>query len=190
MAKTETSTVKLTAREQQLKDKARAEQVMKAFVGLKREQAELQTKIDHITGPIKRRYEEELEKVTAVFKDKTAALKASIESAENELVNIGGKADNKGKLINRALFTDDNWHFEDADGHYLHIKSEAKVKTGPEFSLPKFIRKFGEYVDVKYKIAQLKKVFTDGDQRKKFMALDFDLKNEESVEIKQKAEKA
>lgn len=182
---------KLSAREQRLKDQERAIAIMDAYVKLKREEEELRVKIDHVTAPIKQRYETDMERVMAAFKDKTEALKESIATAEKDLLEIGGKVDKKGNLVNRALFIDGNWHFEDADGYYLHIKTEAKVKTGPTFDVAKFIRKFGDaYCEVKFKIKELKKVFTDGDTRQKFMALDLDLKNEETVEIKQKAERA
>lgn len=173
--------VKLTKKELQQKDQARAEELMKAYASLKKDEEALLADMTETMRPFKERYDNALQLLTENNKERIESLKTSIDSAKQELIRIGDR--------NKTLFVDDNWHFEDADGHYLHVSKESKVVLSEEFSLPKFIRKMGQgYFDLKWKIKELKKIFTDGDKRGKFTALGLDMKNDEIIEIKQKAE--
>ena len=124
----------------------------------------------------------ELEKNIAAFKEnfekKMEPLVAGRTKAAEKLIEIGERQ-------KKTLFTDSNWRFE--NGYYLHIKSVTKEKLDKAFDLSKFIKKFGEYVKVNYKISELQKAFLDTKQRKSFMKFGFDLDTNESIEIKKKA---
>ena len=81
-----------------------------------------------------------------------------------------------------------NWRFE--NGFYIHAKTKTEVVTGKEFDLAKFVKRFAKFIDVKFKIAPLVKLFTDADQRRKsgIEKYDLALKNTETLEIKYKAD--
>jgi hypothetical protein len=81
------------------------------------------------------------------------------------------------------LFEDDNFKTDDSP-YYLHIKRETVVKTGKLFDLAKFVKKFGEYVDVKYKIKELKKLFLDSKLRAPIEKMELTLDTEKEYEIK------
>jgi phage host-nuclease inhibitor protein Gam len=182
MQKTVTTEVKPKAeqkKEQQVKDKKRAENLMIVYADLKDDLDKINQEYADKCAPFKEEYEGTIKTLLTPFEDRISMLTTSIESAKKELLEIGDRQ----KTI---YFKDGNWHFE--NGYYLHIKSETVVKTSEEFSLYKFVKKFGEYVDVKFKIKELKKIFTDGDKRKKFTDLGMDLAINQEVEIKKKAD--
>lgn len=173
-------------RQELLKKKAKVAKLMDTFVDLRAHECRLNDEWMKERIP----YEEKLAEIKADYSLHLDPIKDKIEATRKQMLEIAGEKDKKGNLVNKELFQDGNWMFEDADGYYLHVKTETVPVFSLDFSLSKFIKKFSEYVNVKFKIAELKKIFTDGDQRAKFTALGFDLKNEESVEIKQKVERA
>jgi len=169
-------------KEAQLKDKQRAENLIKAYVALKEDHDKILSEYNTKATPIAEEYEKKLEPIRTLYQDKLSPINESIKTAEKELIEIGERQ-------KKVFFTDGNWPLD--NGYYLHIKSETDVKTGPGFSLSKFVKSFGKFIDVKFKIKELKKAFTDGDQRKKIMAQDIDLKVfNETVELKKKADKS
>ena len=176
--KTENPTKADLKKEALLKDKKRAEELVKAWAAMKEDHDSILKEYNEKATPLADEYEKKLEPIRTVYQGKLSPINASMDEAKRELLEIGDRQKKK-------LFTDGNWHFE--EGYYLHIKQETKVKTGPTFSLSKFVRKFGELVDIKFKIKELKKIFTDADERNKVMKFDLDLVQDETVELKQKA---
>lgn len=177
-------------RQELLKKRAQVEKLMKTYVELRARQLSIDDDWTKELQPYTEEFERKTKGINEKYEKQLDGLVEEIQDTKEKLLEIAGEKDKKGNLVNRALFTDGNWHFEDCDGHYLHIRTEAVPEFAPDFSLSKFVKKFADYVTVKFKIAELKKIFTDGDQRAKFTALGFDLKNQESVEIKQKTERA
>lgn len=177
-------------RQELLKKKAKVEKLMKQYVDLTAKDLAMRDNFNNRLIPYQEEYERKTQKIFDEHNRTLAPVVVERTEIKCQLLEIAGEKDKKGNLVNKQLFEDGNWNFEDADGHYLHIETKSVPEFGPNFSLSKFIAKFGEYCNVTFKIAQLKKVFTDGDQRGKFTKMEFDLKNTEEVVIKQKVEKA
>lgn len=162
-------------------DKKKAEELIVTYADLLEKQEAAFAKYFTECQPYKEELALKLKPFEEEFMKTAEPLKEKIKEVETELVEIGKR--NEKKLFG----VDDNWRFE--NGYYLHLKSETQEKLGKEFDLAKFVRKFSQYVDVKYKIKELKKVFLDGKLSKPFKALHFDLKTIKTVEIKKKADK-
>lgn len=173
--KTEVKTKTDLKKEAIEKDKKRAEELMKAYASLVADHDRILKEYNEKATPIAEEHDKKLEPIRTVYQGRLSPINASITEAKKELLEIGERQKKK-------LFTNDNWKFDDI--YYLHIKRETQVTTGPTFSLANFIRKFGQYVDVKFKIKELKKIFTDADDRGRMMKYDIDLTQEETVEIK------
>jgi hypothetical protein len=138
--------------------------------------------VDAIIAPAKKVYTETTAPVFEKYQPKLDTLKASIKAAEEELKRIGERQQ-------KTMFdTKGNWRFE--NGAYIHIKHTTIAVTGPGFSLAKFKKKFGDLIEVNFKISELKKLFTDGDSRKQsgIEKYDIDLKPVKSFEVKMKAQ--
>lgn len=177
---------------QQKKVSRKVTDLMQEYADLVSIRDSLNAKVMEESKPAREEYEQALEKVKAKYETKLSINQETLDDVKKQIVELSGEVDKKGNLVHKNMFIDGNWKFEDGtDGHYLHIKTETVEKTGPEFDLSKFIKKFGDlYVSVKYNIKELKKAFSDGDQRKQFEKYDFDLQNNETVEIKQSKAKA
>jgi hypothetical protein len=181
---TTTKTKKEIAQEKIAIDKARANELIlllekksDKFNVLKAEAAEemnpLITQFDEKAKPIKEKYEPKFKK-----------LDEEIEVIEKELLEIG-------KRQRKKLFgVDGNWFFE--NGYYLHVKKITIEKLGKAFDFNKFIKKFNDYVDVSFKIKELKALMQDEEKRKKsgIEKFDFALTTREEIEIKIKKQKA
>lgn len=161
-------------------DKKKAEELIVTFAELKECEEKAFAKYFEECQPYKEELAMKLKPFEEAFMATMEPLKAKREEVEKQLLEIGKRNEKK-------LFVDDNWRFE--NGYYLHLKSETKEKLGKEFDLAKFVRKFGKYVDVKFKIKELKKVFVDAKLSKPFKMLHFELTTLKTVEIKKKAEK-
>jgi hypothetical protein len=179
-------TVKNTPKQKRLlqeqADQHRAEVLMKTFSEITSEYEKLTDEVSEKTKPFIDECERQMKPITALYEERFATMKASMEAAKKELIEIGER-----QKKSRLFGTDGNWTFEGLM-HYLHIKQETVPVFGKDFSLDKFIKKAGEYVDVKFKIADLKKALSDGDQRSKFVKLDFDLGFNKVVELKKRKE--
>jgi hypothetical protein len=117
-----------------------------------------------------------------VYDPKFKELELKMESPERELLEIG-------KRQRKTMFdTKGNWRF--ANGIYVHAISVTKAVLGPHFSLAKFRKKFADLIEVNLKIAELKKIFLDGELRKSsgIDKHDIDLTTEETLEVKRKSE--
>jgi glutamyl/glutaminyl-tRNA synthetase len=105
------------------------------------------------------------------------------EEIKAELLAIGNKELEKLNAKEASLFVDDNWKFEGSQT-YLHVTRETTAEPDKDFELWKFVKKFGDYVEVKFKFKELKKIFVDTKLAKPFIAAGFKLKTVPSVEIK------
>ncbi len=159
------------------RDKKRAVQLMKDYSDLQKDHDELLFDYNEKAAPLQEEHDRKLSPIREIFQPKFTKISESMESAKRELLEIGER--NKKNV---ALFVEGNWKFD--EGFYLHIKSEAEVKTGPNFSLSKFLKKFSHLIEVKFKLKEIKKVFTDAEKRAPLIAMDVDLKVNETVEIK------
>lgn len=122
----------------------------------------------------------EKDSISEQFKEALAPTIASMKAAEEELIEIGKR--------NRKSFDEDkNLVLEHG---YIHIADHTQVKIGDDFSLTKFLKKFSNYVDISFKVAQLKKAWFDGDKRGALMAHDLELKLEDVYQIKVAKQKA
>lgn len=169
-------------REQIEKDKTRAAKLTEVIDELEREYSATQDQKNEALLPLKEEYERKTAPVESLFNPRLESNRASYDAAAKELLEIGQRQrfnlfDVKG-----------NWRFE--NGFYIHAKTKTEVITGEAFDLSKFVKKFAKYIDVKFKIAPLVKLFTDADLRKK-SGIDkhaIELKNTETLEIKFKSE--
>ncbi len=105
---------------------------------------------------------------------------------EQKLLKLGSKELKKLEANKPTLFVEDNWKFEDS-AYYLHVSRETVADTGNDFELWKFIKRFSDYADVKFKIKELKKVFVDTKLAKPFLKIGFKLKTNTAVELKRSA---
>lgn len=164
------------------KDKARAEVLMKVYEDLKKEEEELNIEHAKNIKPFLEDYQAKVKPMVDLHESKILTIGESITSAHTELLEIAARQ-------RKTMFDmTNNWQFD--NGYYLHVKTETVANMGATFNMSKFIRKFGEYVDVKFKIRELKALFTDGDARKKSKIenYDFDLQEtDKEIEIKRKA---
>ncbi|MBT1702928.1 hypothetical protein [Chryseosolibacter indicus] len=169
-------------REQIEKDKKRAAELVQVIADLEHEQSNINLQYRDKLSPYKDEYEKNIAPIEKLFEGKLEPVQASLDAAQKELLEIGQR--------NRNTMFDVKGHWELDNGYYLHVKTETKVVTTPEFDLVKFMKKFAQYVDVKFKIAPLKKLFTNGDERKKSKidTYGIDLKNEETIVLKHKVE--
>jgi hypothetical protein len=169
-------------REQELKDKSRAEELIVAYEELVREQEAQKQKLSDAIKPFQEEFDRQCAPLKTMHEPRLNGLKASIEAAEKELLEIGDR--------NKQFFAvDGNWKFENT--FYLHIKKNTTPVFGEAFDLSKFVKKFQDYVSITFKIKELKALFLDGDakQRKQMIDLGFDLDVEESIEIKESKRK-
>jgi hypothetical protein len=173
---TQVNLKKAAKKDQTEKDQKRASELILAYGKLVEDNNALKNELEEKVKPIK-----------AIYDDRLKSLKASIEAAEEELIEIG-------KRQRKTLFAvDGNWHFP--NGYYLHVGSQTiplfgekkNEEPGDDFNLSKFVRKFGDYVDMKFKIKELKKIFLNGDskERKQMVAMEFDLGLKEVIEVKE-----
>lgn len=169
-------------REQLEKDKKRANELVKVIADLEDEQSNLSLQMNDRLKPYRSEYEKNVVPIEKLFVGKLEPVKASLDAAQKELVEIGERQ--------RSAMFDVKGHWELERGYYLHVKTETKVVTSNEFDLAKFVKKFAQFIDVKFKIAPLKKLFTNGDERKKSKidTYGIDLKNEETIVLKHKVE--
>lgn len=165
-------------REQIEKDKARAIKLAEVIDELEREHSATQDELNEKLRPFTETYERAIKPVQDIYKPRLDSNRASYDAAAKELLEIGQRQrfnlfDIKG-----------NWRFE--NGFYVHAKTKTEVVLGEAFDLSKFARKFLKYIDVKFKIAPLVKLFTDADLRKKsgIDKHDIALKTSETLEIK------
>lgn len=169
-------------REQIEKDRKRAEELAIVFEQLDTEVAKLRATCHDKLQPYTDEYERHIKPITDLYEGKIAPVQESLEAAARELLDIGQRQrfnlfDIKG-----------NWRFE--NGYYIHVRSKTEAVTGPAFDLSKFVKKFAKYVEVKFKIQPLVKLFTDADLRRKsgIDKHDVSLKTNETLEIKVKSE--
>jgi hypothetical protein len=102
------------------------------------------------------------------------AYNATMKQAEEELLAIGDR--------NRASFNEEgNLVF---DHGYLHIAENAVIDLGRNFSLPVFANEYPEMVDVKLKLALVKKAFINEDERKNLTKLGVKLDTVQKMEVK------
>lgn len=187
----ETTEKKLTKKEREKlqieEDRQRAERLITDYEKLVNKENTLKTELFLKTKPFVDDFEKIIKPIKASYQDRLTSLKASIDETAKELLEIG-------KRQRQTLFAvDGNWIFE--NGYYIHAKKETvpvfgveRLKEpGDDFNLSKFVRTFGDYVDVKFKIKELKTVFLDGnsDDRRKMLEMNFDLTLDESLEIKE-----
>lgn len=145
------------------KDKKRAEELMKAYSQLNADKEKIETERDKEITPIQEK-----------FQDRLSPIIASMNEAEAELSAIGKR--HKKRFVKNRL---------PLEHGYLLLSLKAFVKTKKDFVMSKFLAKFPQLVSVEFNIAELKKVFTDGDARKEVTKhFDIDLKNEETIQIK------
>lgn len=180
----EKPTAKQLKEEAMLKDKKRAQQLIKVYSDLATEREKVVEEVATAMKPFMDDFEAKTKPVKELYEDRLTTLTTSMEEAKKELLLIGNKKENK-----KLFSTDGNWNFDNTL-YYLHQKHETVTRLGKEFSLDKFIKRFGEYVDVKFKIADLKKAMTDGDLRPKFEKMHFDLGFNITTELKQRKDKA
>lgn len=169
-------------REQIEKDKTRAGKLTEVIAELEAEYSATQDEKNEKLLPLKEEYERKIKPVESLFNPRLESNRASYEAAASELLDIG-----KRQRFN--LFDiKGNWRFE--NGFYIHAKTKTEAITGEAFDLSKFVKKFAKYIDVKFKIAPLVKLFTDADLRKKsgIDKHDLSLKTNETLEIKFKSE--
>lgn len=144
------------------KDKKRAEELMKAFAEFKKEAEEIKLEMESKVKPIQEKYIEMLSPIVA-----------SMNEAEVELMDIGKR--NTKKFIKNKLALEHG---------YLLLSIKTVVRTGKDFVMSKFVAKFPQLVTNSFNVAELKKVFTDGDSRPKVMKHDIDLDLIESIQVK------
>jgi hypothetical protein len=122
-------------------------------------------------------FKKEKDSITEQFKESLDPISTSMKEAEKELIEIAKR--------NRKQFdVDKNLVLEHG---YVHIADRTVVKPGENFSWTKFLKKFSDFVEFKFKVTPIKKAFLDGDQRPALVAQDIDLKVEEDFEVKVKA---
>lgn len=143
-------------------DKARAEELMTAYAGLQADLDKHKIDEDVEVSPIKAKYKKLTEPITE-----------SLKAAEAELIEIGER--NKKKFVKDKFVLKDGW---------LLNSKKTIVKMLDGFSWPKFLRKFPEFAEADFNVKELKKAFTDGDQRPQIMEYNIDLKNEETIKVK------
>lgn len=112
--------------------------------------------------------------IMATVNEKLAPIIESMKEAEAELIAIGERNRDKFDQKKNLVF----------DEGYLHISDTTSIVPGKEFSMKKFMAKFPDYVDIKFKVAPLKKAFLDGDARKPFQKMDIDVKQTEVMQVK------
>lgn len=169
-------------REQIEKDKARAAKLASIIEELEAEYSATDDEQDEKLQPLREELERKIKPILELYEPRLSSNRASYDAAAKELLEIG-----KRQRFN--LFDiKGNWRFE--NGLYIHAKTKTEVITGKEFDLSKFVKKFAKFIDVKFKIAPLVKLFTDADLRKKsgIDKHDLSLKNTETLEIKYKAD--
>jgi hypothetical protein len=179
--------------ELRMKAKSRAEELINVYADLKSEEKKLLDGHKENIKPFLDDYVAKTKPMEDLVKAKLSPIQESMKAAVEELEKIGIEKNN------RTLFAvDGNWHFE--NGFYLHIKKEAvpifETSTGKfekdmskadAFDISKFVKKFSDYVNLTFKIKELKALFLDGDSklRKDMTNIGFDLDIEESIEIKE-----
>jgi hypothetical protein len=177
---TKVKRVKQASKEQRVKDAERAKVLIQTFADLEREKEVLTVEYDAAMKPFYEDLEQKTKGIQKLHVDKLTTVVLSMSTAEKELLEIADR--------NRALFgVDDNWKFPDAN-HYLHLKGKTVVTLSKEFSMSKFLRKFGDYVKCEFKIAALMRVFNDADERGRIVNAGVDLNTIKSPELKKQTE--
>lgn len=168
-------------RKQLDKDKKRANDLSVVLAGLETDQREAMEEYQEKLRPAREEFERKTESINTLYKGKLSTVQESIDAAKKELLEIGDRQ-------RKTMFDiKGNWNFE--NGYYLHAKAETVVKTGDGFDLSKFVKKFVQYIDWKFKVAPLKKLLTNGDERKriKIDVYDIELSSKETLEVKKLA---
>jgi hypothetical protein len=162
------------------KDIQRANELINAYANLKTEEQQLTDDLTKQLAPFQAEFDTKTKSIRDLAAGKITSVTTSAEAAAKELLEIAAR--NRRKLF--AL--DNNWKFE--NGWYVHVKTETVAKPGENFNLSKFIKKFADYVNIDFKIKELKALFNDGDARvkSKIADYDFDLEvKDKSFEIKE-----
>jgi hypothetical protein len=110
----------------------------------------------------------------ATIKNELDSYIKNLKEAEAELLELG--------VILRDHFNVDGNLV--LDHGYLHVANSTVVTMGKKFDLAAFAAEHPEMVDVKLKVAPIKKAFLDSDQRKELKAFAVDVTTEETIQIK------
>lgn len=114
-------------------------------------------------------------------KDLLDTIMEELKGYEDEMAKTQKALIEIGERNKPAFNADGNLEFDEG---YLHIAHNTVVNTKKKFDLAEFAEMKPDMVDIKLKVAPIKKAFLDKDQRKELTSLGVEVDTAEKVEVK------